>query len=62
LDILPEVYGKELKFWAGFAFNNVKGQLYPIIGMSGGGILARGKLGVEPPEGWRDQTFIEYQG
>ncbi|KAH8593580.1 ankyrin repeat-containing domain protein [Bisporella sp. PMI_857] len=57
---------KEKRIWfvkngkfQGFAFNNVKGQLYPIIGFSGGGIRVRGKLGVKPPQGWRDQIFVE---
>jgi hypothetical protein len=39
-----------LIFGIGIAFNDVKGQLYPIIGIAGGGISVCGKLGLKPPE------------
>jgi len=53
------MYVLMLNFGTGFAFDNVRGQLYPMMGFCGSGTRVRGKLGLEPPQGWRDQIFVE---
>jgi hypothetical protein len=34
----------------GIAFEGVHGQLFPMVGLAGGGVRLKGRFGVEPPQ------------